>query len=208
MSWRQFKTNPPSAKGGRDTTLPPSPLKPLEPLKPAGETLPQNRSAHREAAFVEPLKPLEPAGENLHVASLNPNMAPQDKALKTLKSHEGNLYQLYCPEISLQGEKLRISGVVEDLAGAIAGLTENNLPLQRRLLEAHCQAYSPTHLWRLVEQWAKRAEAIEYEGGFSRQQAEEEAARQYHLLAWVGELRHFGIRGPCEGGGRKNTDKT
>ncbi|MEZ4601431.1 MAG: hypothetical protein R2940_16710 [Syntrophotaleaceae bacterium] len=41
----------------------------------------------------------------------------------------------------------------------------------------------------MAEQWAERAAIKEFDGGFSREQAEEEAAKEYQLGALLEDLR-------------------
>lgn len=92
------------------------------------------------------------------------------------------------PRAWLQDGELRTTGPFPDLAGEIVRLTGDDLDLQRRLLVAHCQAFAPTHIWRLFEQWEERSAILEHDGGLPRTEAEHEAARMYHLTAWLPEL--------------------
>jgi len=89
----------------------------------------------------------------------------------------------------LENGELRVQGVVADLAGEIVRLTAGDLVMQRQLLEEHCQAYGPTHIHSLFEAWEERAAIMEYDAGMTRAQAEAEAAKLYHLVAWLPELR-------------------
>jgi hypothetical protein len=41
----------------------------------------------------------------------------------------------------------------------------------------------------MVEQWEERAAIKEFDGGLSREQAEEEAAEEYQLSSWLEDLR-------------------
>lgn len=93
------------------------------------------------------------------------------------------------PHAWLQGGELRTTGPLPDLAAEIVKLTGDDLDRQRRLLLEHCQAFQPSHVWRLIEQWEERAAILEYDAGLSRHDAEIEAARLYHLTAWLPELK-------------------
>lgn len=95
------------------------------------------------------------------------------------------------PRIWIENGELRSTGVFSDLASEIVKLTGNDLELQRRLLISHCQAYAPTHLWSLAEKWNERAAILEYDAGMNRQQAEEEAAKQYNLIAFLADMRRI-----------------
>ncbi|MDY0270181.1 hypothetical protein [Trichloromonas sp.] len=93
------------------------------------------------------------------------------------------------PVAWLQDGELRTTGPVGDLAAAIVRLTHNDLDLQRRLLVEHCEAFDENHIWRLFECWEERAAIMEHDGGLPRTEAEREAARMYHLTAWLPELQ-------------------
>jgi hypothetical protein len=93
------------------------------------------------------------------------------------------------PRAWLQDGELRTTGPVNDLAAEVVKLTGDNLDQQRRLLLEHCQAFQPSHIWRLIEQWEERAAILEHDAGLPRHEAEIEAARLYHLTAWLPELQ-------------------
>lgn len=92
----------------------------------------------------------------------------------------------------LEGGELRTSGYTPDLPGAICKLTEDNLPLQRTLLQRHCEAYDRNHFWTLAEEWEERAAIMQHEGGMERCKAETEAARRLNLLAYLDDLQAKG----------------
>jgi hypothetical protein len=92
------------------------------------------------------------------------------------------------PVAWIEGGELRTAGQVDNLAAEIVKLTSDNLDLQKRLLLEYCQPFQDTHRWRLVDQWEERSAILEYEAGLPRQEAEKEAARMYHLTAWLREL--------------------
>ena len=89
----------------------------------------------------------------------------------------------------IENGELRTVGVYDDLAKEIVSLTVDDLPMQRQLLTQHCQAYGPVHIHGLIEAWEERAAILEHDAGMTREWAEEEAARLYHLIAWLDELR-------------------
>lgn len=91
--------------------------------------------------------------------------------------------------IWFENGELRIVGVYDDLAKEIISLTKDDLPMQRRLLMEHCQQFGPAHIGRLFEAWEERAAIMEHDAGMTREQAEAEAAKGYHLTAWLDELR-------------------
>lgn len=97
----------------------------------------------------------------------------------------------YRPEpkawLSETGE-LRTQGVFDDLAGEIVRLTTDNLPLQKKLLLLHIEAFDRHHFPAMVEQWAERAAILQHEDGMSRQDAEQKAVEMYHLQAFLKEL--------------------
>jgi hypothetical protein len=88
----------------------------------------------------------------------------------------------------IDGDELRTLAQAVDLAGAIVTLTADDLTLQRRFLERYVQAFGPAHIGFRFEAWRERAAIMEHDGGLTREQAEEEAARFYHLTAWLPEL--------------------
>ena len=89
----------------------------------------------------------------------------------------------------IDGEEIKTLAGGVDLAPAIVTLTADNLSLQRRLLETYVQAYSPTHIHFLFDAFGKQVAILQHDSGFSRKQAEEDAAKLYHLTAWLSELR-------------------
>jgi hypothetical protein len=93
------------------------------------------------------------------------------------------------PRAWIQNWELRTIGVFEDLDSELAKITSDDHELQRRLLIENCQAYGQAHFWLLIEKWEERAAIMEHDGGRSKEQAEEEAARQCNMLAFLSELR-------------------
>lgn len=85
--------------------------------------------------------------------------------------------------------ELRTQGMCDDLAAEIINLTQDNLPLQAKLLRLHVGSYSGLHWQAMVEQWEERVAIKIYEGGMSRESAEFEAARFYRMEAFLDELR-------------------
>jgi len=108
-----------------------------------------------------------------------------------------NIQTIRKPRTEIQAQQAKIVNgeficllPVTDMAKTIVNLTENDLPLQKKLLIRHCQQYNPvTHFWNLREMWDERAAILEFEAGFSREEAETKAAEMYHLLAFMDELR-------------------
>ena len=99
------------------------------------------------------------------------------------------LPRLVAHVVWIDGNEVKtLAGGVE-LAPAIVTLTAEDLALQRRLLERYVQAFGPMHIGFLFEAWRERAAIMEHDGGMTKEQAEEEAARLYHLTAWLPELR-------------------
>jgi len=86
--------------------------------------------------------------------------------------------------LSETGE-LMTRGSCGDLAAAIVRLSADNLALQRELLTRYCKAYDQKHIADLWEAWEERAAIMEYDGGLSRHQAEYQAAKRLHLLAFM-----------------------
>jgi putative DNA primase/helicase len=86
--------------------------------------------------------------------------------------------------LSETGE-LMTRGSCGDLAAEIVRLSADNLALQRELLTRYCQAYDQKHIADLWEAWEERAAIMEYDGGLSRHQAEYQAAKRLHLLAFM-----------------------
>jgi len=89
----------------------------------------------------------------------------------------------------LDGDGLQCRRPVPDLAAVIVRLTGEDLNLQRRLLVEYCEAFDDNHIWHLIERWEERAAILEYDAGLPRHEAELEAARMYHLTAWLPDLR-------------------
>ena len=89
----------------------------------------------------------------------------------------------------LEGGELHLRGAFPDLAAEIVILTGDNLSLQKDLLSKHCLSHSPTRIEALFEAWEERSAIIEHDGGLSREEAELEAAKLYHLIPWLSELR-------------------
>jgi hypothetical protein len=78
-----------------------------------------------------------------------------------------------------------ILGPCDDLVAAIVRLSADNLALQRELLTRYCKAYDQKHISDLWEAWEERAAIMEYDGGLSRHEAEYQAAKRLHLLAFM-----------------------
>jgi putative DNA primase/helicase len=81
--------------------------------------------------------------------------------------------------------ELMTRGSCSDLAATIVRLSADNLPLQRELLTRHCQAYDKDRIADLWEAWEERAAIMEYDGGLPRREAEYQAAKRLHLLAFM-----------------------
>jgi hypothetical protein len=81
--------------------------------------------------------------------------------------------------------ELKIRGTCDDLVAAIVRLSADNLALQRELLTRYCEAYDQKHIADLWEAWEERAAIMEYDGGLSRHEAEYQAAKRLHLLAFM-----------------------
>jgi hypothetical protein len=77
---------------------------------------------------------------------------------------------------------------VHGLASVIAGLTTEDLGLQKQLLLRHCQAYDRKHIHNKWNEWEKRAAAMELDKGVSREEAEFEIAIKLNLLAFLDDL--------------------
>lgn len=74
------------------------------------------------------------------------------------------------------------------LTPEIIKLTHENLPLQAKLLRQCVGRYSGPQWKSLVEDWEERAAIMQFDGGMSRAQAEQEAARLCGLEAFLSEL--------------------
>lgn len=138
--------------------------------------------------LAEVLEPIETRQGRLEPGKVidAPEMAIRKLAHKVRPLHRDS-------EACIEDGELKMLHPVPDLAAVIVGLTEDDLPLQKKLLRAHCTQYDPvTHFWALREKWEERAAIMEYDGGMSQEEAEYEAARQYHLLAFMDELKHPG----------------
>ena len=86
--------------------------------------------------------------------------------------------------LSETGE-LMTRGSCGDLPAEIVRLSADNLVLQRALLTRYCEAYDHEHIADLWEAWGERAAIMEYDGGLSRHEAEYQAAKRLHLLAFM-----------------------
>ncbi len=93
------------------------------------------------------------------------------------------------------GNELRTTGVCDDLAGEIIKLTSDNLPLQALLLRRHVEKYQGVHWKYLVEEWNERAGIMQYDGGMTRQEAEQAAAKYYRIEAFIDELTNHTTTG-------------
>jgi putative DNA primase/helicase len=111
------------------------------------------------------------------VCNLVTDKTPEAGALNTENSE---------PEawLSETGE-LMTRGSCDDLVAAIVSLSADNLHLQRELLTRYCKAYDQEHIDDLWEAWEERAAIMEYDGGLSRHEAEYQAAKRLHLLAFM-----------------------
>jgi putative DNA primase/helicase len=111
------------------------------------------------------------------VCNLVTDKTPETGALNTENSE---------PEAWLtETGELMILGPCDDLAAAIVKLSADNLPLQRELLTRHCQAYGHDRIADIWEAWEERAAIMEYDGGLTRHEAEYQAAKRLHLLAFM-----------------------
>lgn len=92
----------------------------------------------------------------------------------------------YTPKAWLtESGELRTNGYIPDLAGEIVKLTTGNLPLQRELLQRHCEGFDSYRIQHKWELWEERAAILEHDGGMTRQEAEQEAAKLLHLTAFI-----------------------
>ena len=111
------------------------------------------------------------------VCNLVTDKTPETGALNTENSE---------PEAWLtETGELMIRGQCDDLAAAIVKLSAGNLPLQRELLTRHCQVYGQDRIADIWEAWEERAAIMEYDGGLTRHEAEYQAAKRLHLLAFM-----------------------
>ena len=88
----------------------------------------------------------------------------------------------------LEGDSLRTTGVTEDLAGVIVGLTKDNLPLQKKLLTAYCGIFNSPCWQSLADRFIARAAEIFDKEGVDHRTAMYRAAEEMHLLAFEKEL--------------------
>ena len=90
----------------------------------------------------------------------------------------------------IENGELKLLYPADDLASIIVRLTREDLLLQKQLLLRHCQPYDPvTHFWILREKWVEKSAILEHCAGLIREEAELEAAKMYHLEAFMDELR-------------------
>lgn len=82
---------------------------------------------------------------------------------------------------------LRVPRHVNDLAALIAGLTSDDPLQQKLLLERHCEAFDRHHIGAKWKEWEKRTAVLERTKGMSREEAEQEAARELHLSAFLAD---------------------
>lgn len=118
------------------------------------------------------------------VCNLVTDKTPETGATKNIKKTGPEAW------ISETGE-LMIRGPCNDLAATIVKLSAGNLPLQRELLIRHCQAYDKDRIADLWEAWEERAAIMEFDGGLPRSEAEYQAAKRLHLLAFM-DGRNYG----------------
>lgn len=85
--------------------------------------------------------------------------------------------------------ELRTSGYIDDISREIVTLTADNLPEQKRLLLLHVETYDRHHFPALAELWQERSAIMQYDGGLSKEQAEDKAAELLNCIAFLPELR-------------------
>jgi putative DNA primase/helicase len=112
------------------------------------------------------------------VCNLVTDKTPETGAIKNIENAGPEAW------LSETGE-LMTRGSCDDLAAEIVRLSADNLALQRELLTRYCKAYDQKHIADLWEAWEERAAIMEYDGGLSRQEAEYQAAKRLHLLAFM-----------------------
>lgn len=88
----------------------------------------------------------------------------------------------------LEGDSLRTTGVCDDLAGEIVKLTADNLPLQKKLLTAHCGIFYKADWQNIARKLIDRAAALFEQKGLHHRDALYMAAEELHLLAFSDEL--------------------
>lgn len=99
----------------------------------------------------------------------------------------------------LKGDSLRTSGVCNDLATEIVKLTVNNLPLQKKLLKTHVGAFTNPCWQSVAREFVKRAQGL-FDGGMGLHEANYQAAKDMHLLAFEDDLGiHFHRPGQAGG---------
>jgi hypothetical protein len=86
--------------------------------------------------------------------------------------------------------KLRVPRHVKSLETLIAGLTSEDLELQKQMLLQYCQPFSPNHIHNKWDEWEKMASAMQSNEGISRDESELEAANKLNLMAFL-EDRHM-----------------
>jgi hypothetical protein len=86
-----------------------------------------------------------------------------------------------------EGE-LKTTGVFDDLAGEIVRLTADNLPLQAKLLRECAGAYSGPQWIHTIRRWRERARHLFEVEGIGLNEANYQAAKEMHLLAFCDEL--------------------
>ena len=88
----------------------------------------------------------------------------------------------------LEGDSLRTTGVCDDLAGEIVKLTADNLPLQKKLLTAHCGIFYTADWQNIARKLIDRAAEIFDKEGVDHRTAMYRAAEEMKLLAFEKEL--------------------
>ena len=86
--------------------------------------------------------------------------------------------------------KLRVPRHIKSLETLIAGLTSEDLELQKQMLLQYCQPFAPNHIHNKWNEWEKMASAMQSNEGLSREEAELEAAKKMNLIAFL-EDRHM-----------------
>jgi putative DNA primase/helicase len=118
------------------------------------------------------------------VTDKTPEKGPQN--IKIIDLQTGEQISIAEPEAWLtETGELITQGSCDDLAATIVRLSADNLALQRDLLTRYCQTYDQQHIADLWEAWEERAAIMEYDGGLCRDEAEYQAAKRLHLLAFM-----------------------
>jgi hypothetical protein len=94
----------------------------------------------------------------------------------------------------LEGDELRTTGVLEDLAREIVRLTADNHPLQVKLLRQHCPTSDAYKKWiEAIRSWRHRAAQLFEQEGYDLYEADWLAAQEHNLTDLAEELS---LKGP------------